>query len=87
MSTTSAARWGERADCRRGREEGGARVAGVGEGRRRIAAKDIRRAPQQGRYAEPILVYVQHKGKSSRVGTKPQGVYPSTTAKASIAKI
>ena len=78
---------GERGERRRWREKRPERVAGVGEGRRRSDAEDIRRAPQQGRYAEPLLVYVQHKGKSSRVGTKPQGVNPSTTAKASIVKI
>ena len=39
---------GKRPDRRRWREEGGERVAGVGEGRRRTAAVDIRRAPQQG---------------------------------------
>ena len=41
----------------------GERVAGVGEGRRRTVAKDIRRAPQQGRYAEQILGNVRHKEK------------------------
>ena len=52
---------GERADCRRWREEGGKRVAGVGEGRRLFKAEGIRRAPQQGRYAELLFVYVRHK--------------------------
>jgi len=37
----------ERRERRRGREERPERVAAVGEGRRRFAAEDIRRAPQQ----------------------------------------
>ena len=40
------------------------RVAGVGEGRRHIVAKNIRRAPQQGRYAEPLFIDVRRKDKT-----------------------
>ncbi|MBQ7340943.1 MAG: hypothetical protein IJW41_02080 [Oscillospiraceae bacterium] len=36
-------------------------MAGVGEGRRLLKAKDIRRAPQQGRYAERFVADVRHK--------------------------
>ena len=39
---------GERPDRRLGRVEGGERVAAVGERRRCVSTKDIRRAPQQG---------------------------------------
>ena len=39
---------GERPDRRRWREEGGERVAAVGERRWCVSTKDIRRAPQQG---------------------------------------
>ena len=52
---------GERPDRRRWREEGGERVAGVGEGRRCAVTEDIRRVPQQRRYAEPIFVNARHK--------------------------
>ena len=38
---------GERPDRRQWREEGGERVAAVGERRRCVSTKDIRRAPQQ----------------------------------------
>ena len=55
---------GERGERRLWREERPERVAGVGEGRRRTVAKDIRRAPQQGRYAEQILGNVRHKDKT-----------------------
>ena len=39
---------GERPDRRQWREEGGKRVAAVGERRRCASTEDIRRAPQQG---------------------------------------
>ena len=38
---------GERPDCHQWREEGGERVAAVGEGRRCFGTEDIRRVPQQ----------------------------------------
>jgi len=44
---------GERPDRRRWRMKGGERVAAVGEGRRCIVTKDIRRAPQQGIIQQP----------------------------------
>ena len=67
---------GERPDRRQWREEGGERVAGVGEGRRRSVAKDIRRALQQGRYAEPFLVNVRHNDNKS----SPASATMKTTA-------
>ena len=39
---------GERPDRRQWREEGGERLAAVGERRRCVSTEDIRRAPQQG---------------------------------------
>ena len=64
MRPASVARWGSEPTAAGGGVKGGERVAGVGEGRRRTAAKDIRRGPQQGRYAEPILVNLRHKGNT-----------------------
>ena len=55
---------GERGKRRRWRMKRPERVAGVGEGRRHIVAKDIRRAPQQGRYAEPLFIDVRRKDKT-----------------------
>jgi len=52
---------GERADRRRGRGEGGERVAAVGKKQARFAGRSFCRAPQQGRYAEPICENVCHK--------------------------
>ncbi|MBR5529697.1 MAG: hypothetical protein IKU57_04395, partial [Oscillospiraceae bacterium] len=48
----------------------GERVAGVGEGRRRTVAKDIRRAPQQGVGSSSYKLAIYLPPQTFSVGTR-----------------
>ena len=67
-STAAGERW-ERRKMRNKRPE---RVAEVGEGRRRIVAKDIRRAPQQeGMTSQRVLPWNRNSGNVPEIATSP----------------